>query len=399
MSDSAQAIARDVAAIGQIQAVPMLLQVLCNTTGMGFAAIARVTDKTWTACAVKDDIAFGLKPGGQLQLETTLCLESRTACLPIVIDQASLDPVYRDHHTPRIYQIESYVSVPILLANGEYFGNLCAIDRAPAKVSDPKTVAMFESFAKLIALLLDQERTRQTDQIALQDAQAAGELREEFIAVLGHDLRSPLQAILLSGVLVERRAQDPTLAAVGTRIRSSAQRMSALIDDVLDFARARLGSGIGIEVKTVADLQRAVTGVIEELRAAHAERSISADIAIGRPVACDLRRVQQLISNLVNNAVTYGAPDTTVRIAARDVGDQLVIEVWNAGTPIPAGSIEKIFQPFWRESTSRDRQGLGLGLHICSQIVRAHGGTLSVQSTAEDGTRFTAQLPLRRDAQ
>jgi hypothetical protein len=398
MSDTVEEIQKDVAAIGQIDAVPMLLQVLCNSTGMGFAAIARVTDKTWTACAVKDDIAFGLKPGGQLDVETTLCLESRAARRPIAIDQASTDPVFCNHHTPRIYKIESYVSVPIVLANGDYFGNLCAIDPRPAQVSDTKTLSMFESFARLISLLLDQERSRASDQMALRDARIASELREQFIAVLGHDLRSPLQAIMAGGEVIERRSSDAMLTAVGGRIKSSARRMAVLIDNVLDFARARLGGGLGIEVKAVADLERALAAVVEEVRSSHAGREILSNIVITRTVACDIGRIQQVVSNLVKNALTYGLPDSRVEISAYDDDAILSVEVWNAGKPIPSENIDKIFQPFWRESTTRDREGLGLGLYICSQIVRAHGGTLTVKSTQADGTRFTVRLPVSSPA-
>jgi hypothetical protein len=147
-----------VAAIGRIDVVPNLLRILCETTGMGFSAVARVTAGTWTACAVQDNIGFGLKPGGQLDIETTLFRESREARVPIVIDHASLDPVYRGHHTPRLYGIESYISVPIILPDGEYFGNLCAIDPQPAKVSDGRIIGMFTGFAELIAVQLASER-------------------------------------------------------------------------------------------------------------------------------------------------------------------------------------------------------------------------------------------------
>src|ERR1700710_2019691 len=115
MDDSKEAIERDIAAIARIDAVPSLLRIICQHTGMGFAAVARVTDGTWTACAVQDNIQFGLKAGGRLDVHTTLCKESRLARLPVVIDHASKDPVYHNHHTPLTYKIESYISVPIVL--------------------------------------------------------------------------------------------------------------------------------------------------------------------------------------------------------------------------------------------------------------------------------------------
>ena len=195
MSDSTEDIAKDVAAVGRIQAVPTLLRVLCDTTGMGFAAVARVTEGTWTACAVHDDIGFGLKSGGQLDVDTTLCKEVRSTRTPILIDHASEDAAYRGHPTPRIYGIESYVSVPIVLGDGSYFGNLCAIDPHPAKVSEPRVQSMFTRFAELVAQQLDSERRQAQVQAALLDEQAAAELREQLVAILGHDLRNPLSAI------------------------------------------------------------------------------------------------------------------------------------------------------------------------------------------------------------
>jgi signal transduction histidine kinase len=395
MTEHPDGIARDVAAVRNLSAVPKLLEILCTITGMRFAAVARVSDHSWTACAVKDDIGFGVGEGGQLDLKSTLCFESRAARAPIVIDQASTDARYRDHHTPRIYHIESYVSVPIILSGGRYFGNLCAIDSAPASVSDPRTLAVFSAIAEIIATQLEAELQREQDRDAWRDERAASELRDQFLAILGHDLRSPLQAISSTATLLERRLSDSVLIGMASRIRSNVRRMSALIDDVLDFARGRLGGGIGVDIKHCEDLESALVSVVEELQDGSPERQIVLDASVTQPVHCDVGRVQQVLSNLVSNALIHGAADSAIKVTVRNTEDDLFIEVWNAGEPIPAESIGKIFQPFYRQSTSANRQGLGLGLHICSQIVRAHGGTIAVASTKESGTRFTVRLPLR----
>jgi signal transduction histidine kinase len=392
--DSETAIARDVAAIGRISAVPSLLKVICQNTGMGFAAVARVTDGTWTACAVEDTIQFGLKPGGQLKVETTLCSESRMARQPVVIDRASTDPVYFNHHTPRMYNIESYISVPIIHSNGEYFGNLCAIDPRPAVLSDARVVAMFTAFADLIARQLETEDRQERTESALQSERATAELREQFIAVLGHDLRNPLSSVGAAAELLVRRQTEPELIKLGNRLKASTRRMSGLIDDVLDLARVRLGSGMHLSIREADFLASALKDVTDEVRAANPQLDIRDDIAINGAVRCDQGRVQQVLSNLLGNAVTHGAQDAPITVRAAIEGDHLVLSVTNGGAPIPADDLAKIFQPYWRPAHSKPGGGLGLGLYIASEIVAGHGGTLQATSSASEGTRFLATLPV-----
>src|SRR6202042_237470 len=144
--DSPLASARAVAAIARIDAVPTLLKVLCEMTGMRIAAVARVTETIWTACAVREDIPFGLKPVMDLPVATAFCLYSPASREPIVIEHASADPRYCHHAAPKRYQIESYVSTPIICTNCDYFGNLIALDPKPAKVT-PRILSMFNDFA------------------------------------------------------------------------------------------------------------------------------------------------------------------------------------------------------------------------------------------------------------
>jgi GAF domain-containing protein len=219
-------IARDVAAVDNLSAVPKLLEILCNVSGLRFAAVARVSDESWTACAVRDGIEFGLVPGAKLDLSSKLFFESHAARAPFVIDRASTDPRYRDHPTPRAYGIESFVSVPIILPGGRYFGSLCAIDREPANPSDPRILALFAGFAELIGAQLELEFDREQDNA-----------RDQSLAVLGHDLRNPLQAVSSTAALLERRLSDPELIGLAARIRSNVRAMSALIDDALELER------------------------------------------------------------------------------------------------------------------------------------------------------------------
>ncbi len=394
MNDSPEDAAKAIEAIGRIEVVPTLLAVLCEITGMRFSVVACVTETTWTACAVQDEIGFGVRRGDQLAANTTLCFESRASRVPIVIEHASTDPLYLAHPAVKLHAIESQISVPIILSNGRYFGNLCAIDPSPAKVKEPRILSMFTRFASLIASQLETQLRQEQEHSALLDEREAGELREQFIAILGHDLRNPLQAVYAGCELLEQKIADPRLSAIAARMKTNVRRMSGLIDDVLDFARGRLGGGLEVELTEVESINSGLMTVVQEVLDARPDCKIISNIDVGRPVRCDLGRLQQVASNLLTNAAMHGLPHGSIKITACADDDHLVLAVWNAGEPIPAESIDKIFQPFWRHSVSANRNGLGLGLHICSQIVRAHKGNISVTSSEEDGTQFTARLPL-----
>jgi signal transduction histidine kinase len=388
-----RSVAGDIAAIGRIGAVPSILQMVCRSTGMRFAVVARVTEDTWTACAVRDEIDFGLKPGGELPLKTTLCDEIRSGGKAIVIDHVSEDPQFRTHHTPRLYGFQSYISVPIVRTNGEFFGTLCALDPLPAKASDPKVIATFELLSQLIGLQLDSEERFARSEAALLGEQQTAELREQFIAVLGHDLRTPLSSIVAGAQVLQKTPLSGSAGTIVERIRRSADRMARIIDNVLDFARGRLGGGIPLQQRPDPHLGQALAHVITEFSAIHPDRQIDAIIDIVKPVSCDSVRIGQLLANLLSNALLHGAADSPVSVVARRTGETFSLSVRNQGTPIPAATIERLFHPFTRGSTGGEhREGLGLGLYIASQIAAAHSGTLGVESNPA-GTTFALSMP------
>lgn len=386
--------ARDLDTIARIDAIPTLLAVACEITGMRFAAVARVDAGSWTACAVDDRIAFGLKRGDQLDLDTTLCKEVREARRAIVIDDVSQDSVYCGHPTPHLYGLRSYISVPIVLPDGEYFGNLCALDPLPARVSEARIVSTFEHFARLIATQFAAERRSELAQQALRDAHSLADLREQFIAVLGHDLRTPLSVVSVSAGTLPALSGDPRILDVAQRITRSVRRMSGLIEDVLDFARGRLGGGFRVMLREALDITPVLDEVIAEVRSAYPGRAIEVSIEPGPAIRCDPARIQQLASNLLVNAMQHGSPEHPVDFSAHQSGGCVVLTVTNQGTPIPEESIPQVFKPFWRHATAGGRQGLGLGLYICAEIARAHGGQIEVISSQEHGTTFAVRLPL-----
>src|ERR1700704_346323 len=226
----------DVERVRRIEAVPTILDVVCRTTGMRFAAVARVTEDRWIACGVLDDLDFGLKPGGELKVETTICHEIRQSREPVIINHVAEEDAWCGHPTPAIYGFQSYISLPIILADGSFFGTLCAIDPRPARLETPETIGMFRLFAELIAKHLDADRKLAATESDLLEERAVSELREQFIAVLAHDLRTPMRSIsCFSELLARKTPLDEETATMTRLMRNSSARMVALIDNLLDL--------------------------------------------------------------------------------------------------------------------------------------------------------------------
>ncbi len=385
---------KDIDSIGGIAAVPTILEVVCKATGMGFAAIARVTEDRWIACQVLDNIDFGLGPGGELRVETTICQEVKNSREPVVIDHVAEDTAYCGHPTPAMYGFQSYISMPIILPDGTFFGTLCAIDPRPARLKTPEVIGMFKLFAELIAFHLDaRDRLKLSEENLLNERQAA-ELREQFIAVLGHDLRNPLAAIDSGARLLMRTPLNGTAIDVLRLMQNSVKRMSGIIDNVLDFARGRLGGGLPLQ-RQLKPLETTLMQVIEEARATWPERRIETLFNFAKPFDGDHGRLGQLLSNLLGNALTHGAETGPVRVQASHDEGGLELTVANSGEPIPPAALERLFQPFYRGEDPASLKGLGLGLFISSEIARAHGGRMDVASSPKE-TRFTLKIPAQQ---
>ncbi len=386
-------ISNDVAMVASIASVPTVLQAVAHLTGLRFAAVARVTDTGWTACAIHDDIDFGLELGGQLELSTTICNEIRQHRQPVVFNQASIHPQFATHPVPKLYGFESYVSIPIFLEDGRFFGTLCALDPLPAKLDVPDVMKTLELFARLIGAELDSAERLARTASALLDAQETAVLREQFIAVLGHDLRSPLGATRIGADLLESMELGERPARIIGHIQRSCDRMGEMIENILDFARGRLGSGIPVSVESHDNLAGALQQVIEEVRAAYPERTLQVAMDITEPVHADAGRLAQLLANLLNNAMVHGSEDEPVAVSATTKGKAFELCVRNGGEPIPPDKIDRLFRPFTRGDDAHPQTGLGLGLYIAAEVAKAHGGTLDVTSTEADGTCFTFRLP------
>ncbi len=238
---------------------------------------------------------------------------------------------------------------------------------------------------------LIEARTKAEEQAKSEHAAIA--LREQFIAVLGHDLRNPLAALtagirMLKGSERLSQREEEILHEMG----GSIGRANGLIDDLMDFARGRLGGGIALEREAAPDLRESISQIVTEMRNIHGERDIRVSIDIGHEVSCDPGRIGQLVANLLGNAVAHGAADCPIELDARTTQDTLILSVVNGGQPIPQTARDHLFEPFFRADLDKGQKGLGLGLFIVSEIARAHDGSLDVASD-ENETRFTFTMP------
>jgi len=294
-----------------------------------------------------------------------------------------------------------YAGALLETPDGLPLGTICVLDYKPRQLDESQKALlrlMAQQIMKLFELRRVNARERrarkraevraETTSTQLVDAAREASLREQFIAVLGHDLRNPLASIRAGAELLQKGKGD-----AGETLRlmqGSVSRMSALIDDIMDFARGRLGSGIEIGRSDV-QLAPVLRQVIDELRRIASARTIVAELRIDTPVHCDAARIGQLLSNLLANALTHGSSETPIHVTAHRADGWFELSVSNSGPPIPAAALERLFQPFFRGETRASQQGLGLGLYIAFEIARAHGGTLTATSSPER-TTFTFRM-------
>jgi len=315
----------------------------------------------------------------------------------VIFGHASQHKIFASHPTPKLYGFESYISIPIFLSDESFFGTLCAIDPAPAQLDDPELLRTLELFAQLIAAQYEAERRSDTAELALLDEQSTARLRDQFVAVLGHDLRNPVQSITMGADMLERDLPDGRERRIARHIQRSCQRMSELISNIMDFALGKLGEGIAASMERPHDLAGDLEHVISEIQRAHPDREIVVTTSLQQAFACDQRRIGQLLGNLLSNAITHGSHTSPVRVFILSNASHFELAVENVGRPIAEDAIERLFQPFTRGTSTSPKPGLGLGLYIAAEIAKAHGGTLqAISNTAF--TRFVFRMPLDGDA-
>jgi phosphoserine phosphatase RsbU/P len=278
-----------------------------------------------------------------------------------------------------------FTAVP-LVVNSQVVG-LLAVSH-PMERSDDEREWLLSALADQAAIALEKTRLDET-----------GAFRERLMGIVGHDLRTPLQVIIMASALMLR---DDSLGerprVLARRVANSAARMTDIIEQLLDFTRSRLGGGMPLTTQRI-ELTAVCRRVIEELELVHPNRSIV--LEAGAPIQgeWDSDRLVQAVSNVVGNALQHGDVGTAVRVSLSADDGEATIAVRNEGDPIPASLIPRLFDPFRRGTRDSDAPshgaGLGLGLFIAQQIIRAHHGTIAVSSSAEAGTIVAIRLPLQ----
>jgi signal transduction histidine kinase len=410
MNYTQQDITKDIDRISRIPIVPTLLDVICQTTGMGFAAVARVTETQWITCSVRDDIQFGLVPGSELKIETTICNEIRDSVQPVVIDHVQENQLFYNHHTPLMYGFQSYISYPIVLKTGEFFGTLCAIDPKPAKLENSQIKGMFTAFADLISFHLQQiELLEQSDHTVRNlSRQLTNSLDEnrQYRHISSHTLQEPLRKLrVFSGLLVDaiRIKEIERAEQFALKISTGAERFSNLIQDLSHFSSLEDNTTV-----QQTDLEYIVGAVIAELRVkleAKEARVHVGDLPVvtGIPI-----QLEQLCYHLLDNAIKFSKNNVplTLSISCQAYthlggGVQLLAEkryveirITDNGIGIDRSQLEKIFDMFSQLPTEVTQEGVGIGLSICRKIIRNHDGQITIRSDVNIGTTVSIILPV-----
>ena len=305
-------------------------------------------------------------------------------------------------------QLHSYIGVP-LSVGGRVLGAITFATSESRRTYDEEDLAFARALADRAALAIDNARlfrevedaraaaTAQlaTEQRHRQQAEEQTRFAETFVGMLGHDLRNPLNAILMTTMLLRRIVTSPAGTTAIARIQSSAQRMSNMVGQLLDLTRSRIAGGIPIEKKRV-DLGSVIAEVVDELRRAHPGRQITWVRGQEVHAAIDRDRIAQVVSNLLGNALEHGDPAKPVTIVLGLDPGAVRLTVHNEGPAIAPDVLPLLFEPFRQTMTKGEHsKGLGLGLFITERIVAAHGGQVEVSSDVERGTTFAVVLPRR----
>jgi len=433
-------IAKDISDIGKIPIITNILNVICQSTGMGFSAVARVTEDRWVTCTIRDDISFGLKPGDELEIKTTICDEIRYHQNPVIIDHVAEDDEFKDHHTPAQYGFQSYISVPIIRMDGSFFGTLCAIDPHPRSLKSSQMLAMFKLFADLISFHLNAVEHLEDTTSALNKEREINKLKdinqkiftdllekevqirtqqleenynsleklnkelESFAYISSHDLQEPLRKIQTFVSVISEKELD-NLSEKGKeyfkRIQNSAERMQALINDLLAYSR----TSVDERKFEIINFKKVVEQVLDDLKEELEEKNAKIEIQEMCESSIIPFQFRQLIYNIFSNALKFSRTgiNPVITISCKIIDKESSfgrtekhchIKISDNGIGFDQKYGEKIFELFRSLHPKEEYNGTGIGLAIVKKIVENHGGTIAASGKLQEGATFNIYLPV-----
>lgn len=304
------------------------------------------------------------------------------------ITDTHVDPRFVDSPSTLQLGVRFYAGIPLVNREDMVLGTLCVLDRTPRALTAEQVDALRILSRQVMA------------QMELRRLAAVGEFRERLISILSHDMRQPLQQILLAarqgllGPVVPGTNEQRYL----TQISITAERMTRMMRDVLDFTQTRLGNGLAVNTRTI-NVHSVCRRVVQEFALSYPGREIQLELSGDGIGVWDENRIAQAISNLLANAIRYGDVRQPVRLTCAAEEQVVTISIWNAGEPISDDVLQRLFAPFCRTPARPEGEtngaGLGLGLFIVREIATACGGTVEASSSYDQGTNFRLRLPRR----
>lgn len=296
---------------------------------------------------------------------------------------------------------KNYIILPLVIDNLPPLGALQLEGTLPL---DEKDLEFVNALANLVSVALDRFYKTKAERKSSMEAISTSKhkvddlveelgLREDFVSLLTHDLKSPLTAIKVAAQLICKKNDSPdTCLRFGKMIIKQSDRVVKMINTLLDANQIKSGRKLVVNLETV-NLNRLVAETVAELKMVHGDRFIiESDHSI--EITCDVVGIKRIIENLCNNAIKYGSLDTPVKISLEETKTDILINVQNRGQVISSDEQKRIFQQFHRteNALSKSNEGWGIGLTLVRGVAEAHGGSVEVESTLEAGTIFTVRL-------
>jgi signal transduction histidine kinase len=374
-------------------AIKEILHCTVEITQLDFASIVHIQEHTWTACAVHSKNDPPYKVDDTLVYDCYLKHNLRDEVRPFVMGSIIRQSFGSDNIINLQKEDRVLISIPIKCPKKNFIGILYAQASRQKKIFEDSMIRTLQVFSEMISLKIEMHQLEPAKADTIIASVKPLEIREQLVTILSHDLCTPIQAIEMGTHILLQRDQLAENREIVERIDRSAKRMGKLIDNILSFAHGQLGETIPANKVYCDFFSKNLKNVVDELRYLYPKRTVLGKIEDVGTVYCDIGQIAQLLSNLGNNALKYSPPDSIVDIAVAAGDHAITISVTNYGKPISNDVIPRLFKPYWRAAEDSASPGLGLGLYIVHEVVKAHGGGIDVRSTAETGTTFSVTIP------